>query len=142
MKKLDKVIAREKTGAKAIRIYTGKLMKEIDSSKERGENPHLYVQKTYNEKRHCVEIQVVLMGEHHIEPLSYFVTDPKIWRSFGEIVLSIEDADRFADKLKKIIHVPIKEAKEIIKVMKAMTVEMPLRKAKRVLVTFWKPRAC
>lgn len=134
MKKIDEVIARETVDAKAIRVYTGQLMKEVDSSKERGENPHLYIQRTYNEKRRLPEIQIVLMGKHHIEDLNYFNSDPKKWKSFGEIVLSVEDAEQFADKLKKVV--PVHE-----EILKAMTVEMPARKVERAIVTFWKRRA-
>ena len=137
MKKVDKVIARETVDAKAIRIYSGKLMKEVDSSKERGENPHLYIQRTYNEKRRLPELQIVLMGKHHIEDLNYFNSDPKKWNSFGAIILSLEDAERFADKLKKVI--PVHDSEEGF--LKAMTVEIPAPNAKRAIVTFWKRRA-
>lgn len=137
VKKIDRVMARESVDVKAIRVYTGKLMKEIDSSTERGENPHIYIQRTYNEKRRLPEIQIVLMGEHHIEPLSYFTCDPRKWSSFGAIVLSLEGAEQFVDKLKKVAPGPGAEEE----ILKAMTIEMPARKAERTIITFWKPRA-
>lgn len=140
MKKIDRIIARETVDAKAIRVFSGKILKEVDSSKERGENPHLYVQKTYNEKRRLPEIQIVLMGEHHIEDLNYFNSDPRKWTSFGAIILSVEDAEQLAEKLKKVI--PAHE-----EILKAMTMRvrvsgamMPGRKAKRAIVTLWKRR--
>lgn len=135
MKKIDKVMARESVDVKAIRIYTGKLMKEIDSSTERGENPHIYIQRTYNEKRRLPEIQIVLMGEHHIEPLFYFTGDPRTWRSFGAIVLSEDAAGEFLNKLRKIVPIPVNEAKELLKPF-VYGEKAPGKE----LVTFWKPR--
>ena len=127
MKKIDDVIARESVDAKAIRVYTGKLMKEIDSSIERGENPHIYIQKTYNKKRRTPEIQIVLMGEHHIEDISYPKSDPQTWVSFGEIVFSLEGAEQFIDYFKNVVRTPVKE-------------DLVTIKAREVLITFWKLR--
>ncbi len=127
-KKLDSLIAREKVDAKAIRVYFGKIRKEIASSIEREENPHVYIDKTFNEKRGVHEIRIMLMGERHMEDLSYFTSDPEKWKSFGAITLSLIAAERFIDALKNVVHAPVKET--------LMTIE-----AGEVLVTFWKPRA-
>lgn len=126
MKKLDKVIARGEVGAKAIRLYSGKLMKNINSSIERGENPFLYIQSTYNAKRGITEIQIVLMGDHHIEDLNYPRSDPTRWKSFGHIVLSRDQAEKMIEITRNVVGIPSKRALKTIK------------GAGKVLVTFSK----
>ena len=132
VEKLDKVIAREKVEARAIAVYTGELMKQIISSRERGEDPGLLIQKTWNEKRRVPEVQFVFMGKHHLEDLTYFQKHPREWVAFGQIVLSPEAAVEMVDKIKKVASVPIKEPLVVVKVLRAA-------KVSKVLVTFWKP---
>ncbi len=125
-KRVDKVLAREGVDAKAIRLYSGKLMKNINSSIERGEEPFLYIQATYNDKRRIPEIQIVLMGEHHIEDLHYYQSDPKRWKSLGHIVLSMDQAEKMIEAIRNVVGVPSKRALKTIK------------GAEKVLVTFSK----
>jgi hypothetical protein len=38
-----------------------------------------------------------LQGDYHVEDLSYFMSPPTTWRSYGKIWLSLEEAKKLAD---------------------------------------------
>lgn len=80
---------------KAIRVYLSELNKNINSTTERGEQPKVYAKLIKREKTGESEIELFFIGtekDRHIEDLSYSESDPKTWKSWGEIVISPEDA--------------------------------------------------
>lgn len=103
--KVEKPIEKRYTDVKAIRVYIAELMKNINSTIERGENPYLLIKKAHSLKRGVNEIEIVFMGskEKHIEELTYFKKHPKDWTSWGEIVLSTEQAEEFIEALKAVL---------------------------------------
>jgi len=106
--KVDYVLARERLPVKCICAYSGKTGLSLYSSVERGEDPQLFIQKTTNEKR-GEEVQVVLMGPFHVEELEYFKKDPKDWKSFGHIVMSVGQAKQLAVDLWRITEAKAKQ---------------------------------
>ena len=38
-----------------------------------------------------------MLGEYHVEELSYYTSDPSTWRSYGKLWLSLEDARKLAE---------------------------------------------
>lgn len=103
-KKLDRVLKKlGLTNVQCVRIYDTELMKLIISSRERGEEPQILVLKTFNEKR-GEEIQLIFLGKHHVEDLSYFTLNPKKWNSkrFGYSVLTLEQAVEFGEILSQV----------------------------------------
>lgn len=90
--KVEPPIKRDFVKIKAIRVYIPELRKEVDSSIEKGESPSLLVKATFSKKRNENEIEVVFIGERHIEDLKYYKKDPNEWKTWGIIVLSPETA--------------------------------------------------
>ncbi len=88
--KVEKPIKKGYIDVKAIRVYITELMKNINSTVERGEKPYLLVKKAYSPKRGENEIEMVFMAskQKHIEELTYFRKHPSQWPSWGEIVWS------------------------------------------------------
>lgn len=95
--KVEPYIMRDFVKAKAIRVYPTELMKNINSTIESGEKPVLLVKLTYSPKRGVNEFEIVFMGSRHIEDLGYYKKPPKKWRSWGEIVLSPDQARQLAE---------------------------------------------
>ena len=113
--KVEKPIKKRYIDVKAIRVYIAELMKNINSTIERGETPYLLIKKAYSPKREVNEIEIVFMGskQKHIEELTYFKKHPSQWPSWGEIVLSLKQARDFIENLKDVV-----EAKEKIRQQK------------------------
>ena len=113
--KVEPAIAREPQKVQAIRIYPSKVMlKEIDSSVERGEKPGLIVKKEFSEKRKAEEVSLVFTGPYHIEDLNYFQTDPATWHTFGEIYMTPAQALQLAEKIKRIVRAPAGEPTQML----------------------------
>lgn len=94
--KVEKAIGKGYIDAKAIRVYVSELMKEVNSTIERGEKPRLLIKKTFSPKRGVNEFEFVFMGtesERHIEELTYFKKNPETWKTWGEIVLSPDEVE-------------------------------------------------
>lgn len=77
---------------KAIRVYSNKLDKEIDSTIESGETPKLLLKDIVRQSTSEHEIEMVFLGEYHLEDLEYFSGDPKNWVTWGDIILSPDQA--------------------------------------------------
>jgi hypothetical protein len=101
--KVEPAIAREPQKVQAIRVYPGKLMKEIDSTIESGETPGLIVKKELSKTRKVEEISLVFTGPYHIEDLNYFQKDPATWHTFGEIYMTPTQALQLAEKIKIVV---------------------------------------
>jgi hypothetical protein len=101
--KVEPAIARKQQKVQAIRVYPSKvLLKEIDSSVERGETPSLMVKKEFSEERKAEEVSLVFKGPYHIEDLNYYQKDPATWSTWGEIYLTPAQALQLAEKIKHI----------------------------------------
>ena len=97
---MDREIAKASIPAKAVRFYSGKLLKEIAASIEHGETPQLLLLKTWNQKGGIWEVQIIAIApKHRIEEVSYATKDPRTWRSTGQIVLTPEAAKRMGFEL-------------------------------------------
>ena len=107
--KVEPAIAKDYQKVQAIRVYPGKLMKEIDSTIESGETPRLIVKKEFSKSRKVEEVSFVFLGPYHIEDLNYFQTDPATWSTFGEIYMTPPQALQLAEKIKRIVKAPAGE---------------------------------
>jgi hypothetical protein len=56
----------------AIRIFPGRAALEIDSTSERGHRPGLLIKRIRRERTGKSEIEIVMMGHYHVEPLTYY----------------------------------------------------------------------
>ena len=103
-KKLDKVLeVLGLTNIQCNRIYDTDLTLLLISSSEKGEEPQILVVRTMNEKR-GEEIQLVYLGKHHVEDLTYFKSNPKNWNAkrFGYSVLTPIQAKKLGDILSQV----------------------------------------
>jgi hypothetical protein len=112
--KVEPAIARDHQKVQAIRVYPGKLMKEIDSTIESGETPRLIVKKEFSKSRKVEEVSLVFLGPYHIEDLNYFQTDPATWSTFGEIYMTPPQALQLAEKIKRIVKAPAGEPTQML----------------------------
>ena len=90
----------------SIRVYIPELMKEIDSSVERGEIPRIRVKKDFRISTKRNEITLIFLGkqnERHVEELTYFSKQPKDWSSWGTIIMSVEQARNLKEALNEIV---------------------------------------
>jgi len=97
-----KVLEAVKKGivkCKAISLYSKKTGFHIFSSVVHKENPSLLVKSIINEKFGGAEIELVFLGEHHVEKKEYYTQPKQGWVSFGEIVLTPDQARELALKL-------------------------------------------
>ena len=97
--RVERPIKKEYADVEAIRVYLPELSKNINSTVERGEHPVLLIKRTVREKTGKGEVEIVFMGsakDRHIEDLSYYTKNPEEWRSWGEIVLTLDQARKFA----------------------------------------------
>jgi len=95
MIKVEKPIRKEILNVEAIRVYIPELMKEVDSTVESGEHPKLLVKSIIRRKTGNKEVEIVFLGkkeERHIEDLFYYNSDPNTWKTWGIIVLTIQQA--------------------------------------------------
>jgi len=124
--KVEPAIAKDHQKVQAIRVYPGKLMKEIDSTIESGETPRLIVKKEFSKSRKVEEVSLVFLGPYHIEDLNYFQTDPATWPTFGEIYMTLVQAADLADKIKRILNAPAREPVQMLLKIQNMTVRREL----------------
>jgi hypothetical protein len=102
--KVEPAIARKHQKVQAIRVYPSKvLMKEIDSSVERGETPGLIVKKEFSKTRKVEEVSLVFTGPYRLEDLNYFQKDPNTWTTFGEIYMTPAQALQLAENIKHVV---------------------------------------
>lgn len=103
--RVERPIKKEHMDVEAIRVYLPELSKNINSTVERGERPVLLIKRTVREKTGKGEVEIVFMGsvkDRHIEDLSYYTKNPQEWRSWGEIVLTLDQARKFAKFLDRV----------------------------------------
>ena len=105
--KVLKAIKKGLVNVKAIRLFPTKPLLFIDSRRATGEKPVLLVKSVYNETRGCYEIEFVFLGDYHVaEPDARPHVKPyKDWRSFGLIVLSLDEAKELIKVLERVVEV-------------------------------------
>jgi hypothetical protein len=108
--KVEKAIALEHVPkVDAIRIFAGRTGLEIDSTTERGHRPALLIKKIRRESTGKVEIEIVMMGDYHVEPLTYYKKDPETWPSFADIILTPLQSRELAEKILRLLKAPARE---------------------------------
>ena len=101
-KKIDKIVEDAKIPIECVRVYPSEFGKLVIQSRERGEVPIIALQKTLNERR-GIEYQIFLVKPYRMEDLSYFVSNPKTWKTFGEIIFKQEDLEEMCRKFHRMI---------------------------------------
>ena len=104
--KLEKAQKRDFAKVEAIRVYLPELMKEINQTIESGETPRLLIKRTLRQKTGKPEIEVVFMGsmrDRHVEDLNYYQKHPKEWTTWGELVLTLEQAKTIIEILQEMV---------------------------------------
>jgi hypothetical protein len=101
--KVEPPIRREFLDVKAIRLYPrlDNLTLYVNSSIERNEQPSFLVKAAFSPKRQQYEIEIAFMGPYHSEReiAGYHTKPPEKWSSWGEFVLSPEEAKQFVEIL-------------------------------------------
>lgn len=95
--RVEKALKRDFVKVEAIRVYLPELRKEIDQTVESGEAPELLIKRTVRQKTGKSEIEIVFMGssrDRHVEDLRYYQKNPDKWRTWGLIVLTLEQAEK------------------------------------------------
>ena len=87
---------------KCIALYPSRLECMLYSSVEKNEYPKLFVKRVLNDRLHCAEIEVVFMGNYHLEKPAYFKKPKSEWVSFGSFVLSPQQAKQLGELLVKL----------------------------------------
>ena len=104
--KVEEPIIKQIIDVEATRVYIPELMKEINSTTERGEHPKLLTKLTKREKTGKHEVEIVFLGginQRHIEELSYYGKHPMTWKTWGEIVLTLNQAKELVQFLSEIV---------------------------------------
>lgn len=101
--KVEPPIRREFLDVKAIRLYprVANTTYYVNSTLERNEQPRFLVKAVYSPKRQDYEIEIVFLGTYHSEQEipGYPTKPPRKWSSWGEFVLSAEQAGQFIEIL-------------------------------------------
>jgi len=90
--KVLKAIEKGSVPCKAISLYPNRLEVMLYSSVERDEFPKLLVKRVRNERLNAMEIEVVFVGDYHLEKPTYFKKPQRDWVSFGALILSPQQA--------------------------------------------------
>jgi hypothetical protein len=99
--KILEPIEKGLVSVKCIASYPSRLEYMLYSSVEKNEYPKLFVKRVLNERLNCVEIEVVFMGQYHLEKLAYSKKPKAEWVSFGSVVLSPQQARQLGEILLK-----------------------------------------
>jgi hypothetical protein len=104
--RVEKARKKETVNVQAIRVYLSELKKEVNQTVECGELPRLLIKRTTRQKTGKPEIEIVFLGserERHVEDLNYYEKKPSDWTTYGEIVLTLEEAETVIKALRKMI---------------------------------------
>lgn len=71
----------------------------VNSTIERNEQPKFLVKAVWSPKRQAYEIEIAFMGSYHSENGAYSTKPPEKWSTWGEYVLSPEQAKEFVEIL-------------------------------------------
>lgn len=83
----------------AIKLYPSCSKEIVYSSIEKNEEPKLLVKRVWNERLKVFEIEVVFLGDYHVEKLTYNKKPKLEWISFAEFILTPEEALQFGKLL-------------------------------------------
>jgi hypothetical protein len=99
--KVEPPIRREFLKVKAIRLYprVEDVTYYVNSTVERNEQPKFLVKAVWSPKRQAYEIEIAFMGSYHSENAGYYTKSPEKWSTWGEYVLSPEQAKEFVEIL-------------------------------------------
>lgn len=87
---------------KCIALYPTPLEDVLYSSVEKKEYPKLLVKRVLNDRLNCAEIEVVFVGNYHLEKPAYFKKPKSEWASFGSFVLNPQQAKQLGEFLVKL----------------------------------------
>jgi len=82
------------------------------------------------------EIEIVMMGDYHVEPLTYYKKAPEAWSSFGDIILTLPQARELAEKILRLLKTPAREPTQtLLQHVQDMTVSrQTLNKMLRIML--------
>jgi hypothetical protein len=100
--KVLKPMGKGVVSCKCISLYPSRLECMLYSSIEKEEYPKLFVKRVWNDRLKTYEIEVVFLGNYHLEKPSYFRKPKKDWVSFGAFVLSPQQAWKLGELLIKL----------------------------------------
>ena len=102
--KLETPLTHKAIDVKAIRLYPMDFKEiEVNSTIESGENPHLSVNFIKRESTGEPEFELFFKGQTHTEPINRNKKPRDDWRTWGEIVISPEQAKEIAQELLRVL---------------------------------------
>jgi len=90
--KVLKALQKGYIPCKAISLYPSRLEAMLYSSIERDEFPKLLIKRVWNDRLKVHEIEVVFLGDYHLEKPAYFKKPKEDWVSFGALILNPQQA--------------------------------------------------
>ncbi len=91
--KLEKALISHRQNVEAIRLYPQEFEKvNVNSTTESGENPELYTKLTERQSTGKNEFEFMFLGSKHSESLDHFKKPREEWGSWGEIVITLDQA--------------------------------------------------
>lgn len=100
--KVLKAIEKGYVPCKCISLYPSRLEFMLYSSVERDEAPKLLIKRVRNDRLKTMEIEVVFLGEYHLEKPVHFKKPRNQWVSFGALILSPQQARQLGEFLIKL----------------------------------------
>jgi hypothetical protein len=100
--KVERTLDEKTLDVEAIRIWLPEFMKEVDCTVERKEHPKIRIQHTIRKKTGLHEFTIVFLGgvkDRHVEDLGYWESNPLTWKSFGGVILTLEQGKAFGEFL-------------------------------------------
>jgi hypothetical protein len=76
--KVLQAIEKSTLPCKCIALYPAPLEDVLYSSVEKNEYPKLLVKRVLNDRLNCAEIEVVFVGDYHLEKPAYLKTQKRI----------------------------------------------------------------
>ena len=101
--KRDAVTSRIDVEIEHIRTLFPELGKRKVLSRERGEKPVLSVHRNWRHKKDKFEFELYFRGKPRIEEIKKIVTPPELWKGFGYIILTREQARKLLEALERIL---------------------------------------
>jgi len=92
-------LEKGKIQCKAISLYPSCLHSVLYSSVERNESPTLLVKRVWNDRLEDFEIEIVFLGDYHMEKPTYLKKPRREWISFGNFVLTPSQAEELGKLL-------------------------------------------
>lgn len=100
--KVLKAIKKDYIPCKCISLYPSRLEFMLYSSIEKDEYPNLLIKRVWNDRLKTMEIEVVFLGDYHLEKPTHFKKPKSEWVSFGALILSPQQARQLGELLIKL----------------------------------------